>query len=82
MTVILELKGLVKPHDHKKMRNSLSIIKMERSSKERVRRPTGANISDGLWGVTAPSFKYLALVENISGSLDGVWKKSVGPRRL
>ena len=65
MTVILTLKRVRKPHDHKKTRNSLFIIQMKGASNEHVRVPPGVNISDGTGGVTAPALKVLALVGNI-----------------
>ena len=73
MTVILTLKGVDKPHDHKNTTNSLSMIQFKGASNERVRGPPVANISDGPKGVTALSSKALALVDNISGICGGGW---------
>ena len=82
MKVILALKGVCKPHKQFFLRNSLLIIKMERSSNECVGGPPGANISDVYGWVTAPGLKALASVDNISGSRSNGWGKFVGPRRL
>ena len=71
MTVILTLKGVHKPHDHKKTTNSLLMIKMNGDFDERVRGPSGANISDCPRGVTSQILKALVLVDDISGSHSG-----------
>ena len=82
MTVILTLKGVHRPHDHKKTTNSPSIILLKGASGELVVGPPGANISDVPGGVTTPGLKDLALVDNISGSCGGGWGKFMGPKRL
>ena len=82
MVVILAFKRVHKPHDHKKTRNSLSIIQMKRCSDEHVREPPGSNISDLSGGFMAPGSKSLASVDNISGSHGVGWGKFVGPQRL
>ena len=64
--VILTFKGcMCKPHNYKNMRNSLSLIQTEGSSKGRVGGPPGANISDIPRGVTSPGIKSLVSVEDI-----------------
>ena len=75
MTVILTLKWVRKPHDHKNIRNILSMIQLKRASDERVGGPLGANIPDDPGGVMAPGFKFLASVDNISGSHSGGWRQ-------
>ena len=80
MEVILTLKGVRNPQDHKKTATILLIIKLKRASDERVGGPPGANILDSSGGVMAPGSKSLASVEYISGSCGGGWRQFVGPR--
>ena len=74
MAVILALNGARKSHEHKNMRISQSIIAMEKASNKRVGGPSKVNVSDGYGGVTAPSSKSLALVDNNSSSSRGGWR--------
>ena len=76
------LKGVQKPHYHKKTRNGTSIIQTEKASNKRIRRPSGVNIPDGFGGVTAPGLKSLALVENNSSICSDGSRKFVGPQQL
>ena len=82
MAVILVLNGVSNPHDHKKTRNVISIIKMKKSSNERVGGPPRVHISDGFRGFTTPGSKSLALVDNNPSSCGSSWRQCVGPRLL
>ena len=62
--------------------NSVMRIQMIRASDEHVGGSPGANISDVPRGFTTTGLKYLALVDNISGSCGGGWMKLVYLRRL
>ena len=75
------VKGFWKPHDHKNTTNRLLMIKLKGASKERVRGPQGANISDSPRGVTAPVSKSLASDDNIAENFGRGWGKILGPRR-
>ena len=77
MAVILELKGVRKPHQDKKTINSLLIIMMDKASNKRVGGPPGVNISDGFGGVMAPGSKALASVDNNSSGTGGNWRQLV-----
>ena len=74
------LKGVRNPHNHDKMRNSILIIIIKKSSDERVTGPLGVNISDGLGKVMAPGLKDLELVDNNSLSRGSGWRQFVGPQ--
>ena len=78
MMVIFKLKAVCKPHNHKYTTNILSVIQLKGASSERVVGPPGANIQDGPVGVTAPCWKSLAFVDDISGSRSGGWGKFLG----
>ena len=82
MAVILALKEARNPYDHKKTRNSLPIIQMEKASDKHVGGTLGVNISDVFGGVTEHGLKPLESVENNSSSRGGGWRGFVGPRRL
>ena len=82
MMVILALKGMCEPHNHKKTIISLLMIQLERASDKHVGGPQGANVSDGTGRITVPDLKALASVGNISGSCGSGWEKFVGPRSL
>ena len=75
MTVILTFKGMHKPHHIKKTTNSILLIQIKVASNKRVRGLPGSNISDGPREVTVSGFKYLASVDDISGSRGGGWGK-------
>ena len=66
MAVILALREIHKPQNHKKLINCLSIIKMEKASNGCVGGTLGVNISDGFRGITMLVSKALALIENNS----------------
>ena len=70
---------MYKPHNHKKMTNSLLMIQLKGASDKLVRGPLRASILDGPVRVKAPSSKYLASVDYISGSYGVGWGQLFGP---
>ena len=53
------------------------LIMMKKASEKRVGGPPTVNVSDNSGGLPAPGSKALALVDNVSSSCGGGWRRFV-----